>query len=86
MKYRVKEVASRMTEMLTATAEIGRLKKIRKLPLERMSDWRRFSSSSGPRTKARIRGAASYSNFLKRYPTMPKMTMTRTSNPLLLML
>ena len=68
------------------TAEIGRVKKIRKLPLERRRDWRRFVSTIGPRTKARTNGGGSNSNFLKRYPNNPKIIMTSTSKVLFLTL
>jgi hypothetical protein len=40
--------------------EIGRRKKILKLPLERMRDCLKALSNMGVRTKARIKGAASY--------------------------
>ena len=75
-----------MIAILMKIAEIGRAKKMRKLPLERRSDWRRFVSTIGPRTKARIKGAGSYSNFLKRYPNSPKIIMTSTSKVLFLRL
>jgi hypothetical protein len=48
------------------TADIGLWKKMAKLPLEIIRDWRRFNSSMGPRTKARIRGATSYCNLRKK--------------------
>ena len=58
------------------TAEIGRVMKIKGLPLERMRDCRTARSIRGLITKARTNGAGSYSNFLIRYPTTPKVAMT----------
>jgi hypothetical protein len=47
-------------------ADMGLWKKIAKLPFEMIRDWRRFNSIMGPRTKARMRGAMSYSNLRKK--------------------
>ncbi len=74
-----------MIAMLVATADIGRVKKISKLPLETMSDCRRLNSRIGPRIKLRSNGAPSYPNFLKRYPMIPKIIIMSTSKMLLLM-
>jgi hypothetical protein len=46
--------------------EIGRVKKMRKDPLERINDPRRDCSIRGPKTKVIIKGAPSYLNFLIR--------------------
>lgn len=86
VKYGIKEVIKSMMAKMIVTAAMGRLKKIEKLPFERVRDCRRFDSNIGPRTKARMSGAGSYSNFLKRYPTIPKINMTRTSKILFLRL
>jgi hypothetical protein len=59
------EAINIMTVMNISIADIGRVKKIRKLPPEIKSDWRRFTSTIGPRTRARHNGAGSYSNFLR---------------------
>jgi hypothetical protein len=64
--------------------EIGRLKKMVKLPLERIKDWRKACSKMGLRTKANTRGAGSYSNLRIRYPKPPKKTIRATSTTLLL--
>ena len=55
----MKEVMKSMIAIVVATAEIGRVKKIKKLPFERRSDWRRFNSNIGPSMKASNNGAAS---------------------------
>jgi len=49
--------------MIRHPLEIGRRTKIVKLPPERMSDCLKASSRIGVRTKAKTRGAGSYSNF-----------------------
>jgi hypothetical protein len=82
----MKGIKKIIIERIIIAIEIGLEKKIRRLPFESSKDWRRFNSSIGPRMKARIRGAPSYLDFLKRYPTIPKMIMTKTSKMLLLML
>ena len=49
--------------MMIETQEMGFLKKTNKSPRERTRDCRTDSSAIRPRTKARTRGAGSYSNF-----------------------
>jgi hypothetical protein len=46
--------------------EMGLCKKMRKLPSDMSSDRRKASSINGLNTKARTKGAASYSNFFNR--------------------
>jgi len=75
-----------MTPINMKTREIGRAKKIAKLPCEIRSDWRREFSKSGLNTSAKIRGAASQSNLRMRYSIPPKITMMSTSWILLLTL
>ncbi len=48
-----------MMAKMIATAEMGRVKKIKKLPFEKRRDWRRFNSNIGPRTNVRMSGAGS---------------------------
>jgi hypothetical protein len=57
--------------------------KMEKLPSEMMRERRRLSSTIGPRTMARIRGAASYPKYLIMRPTIPKINITTTSPRLL---
>src|SRR5271157_1463938 len=64
----VTAVIKRTAARPSVTAEIGRVKKVRKLPSETRSACLRLRSSMGPNTKASTRGAPSYSNFLNRYP------------------
>ena len=71
--------------MIRQVAEIGRLKKMEKLPLDLINDWRRAVSIMGPRTKARTMGAASKEIFFIGYPITPKTSMMATSVVLLLM-
>jgi len=62
--------------------EIGRVMKISKLPLEMIRDPRKDSSNLVPKTKAMINGVASNLNFLKAYPSTPKVTITNKSKRL----
>ena len=55
--------------------EIGLLKKIVGSPFSMSKDRRRVVSIIGPKTRAKTKGAPSYSNFLKRYPMIPKITI-----------
>lgn len=72
--------------MITNPTAMGRVKKIKKLPSDIINDWRNAFSNKGPRIKASIKGAASYSNFLIKYPTIPNIFITMMSVMLLLML
>ena len=60
------KVKNRASVSIKPVAEMGLLKNIVKLPSERIRDWRKAVSSIGPRTKAKIKGAISYSSFLKK--------------------
>ena len=62
--------------MIMSTAEMGRVKNTKKLPLDPSRDCRKLCSIIGPRTRARIRGAASYRNFFNTYPMTPKIAMS----------
>ena len=57
------------------TAQIGRVKKMLKLPREINRDWRSDVSMIGPSTIARMKGAPSNPTRRKRKPTMPKTSM-----------
>ena len=53
---------------------MGRWRKIKKLPSERISERLKAVSSSGPKTKASTSGAGSNANFFMSRPTRLKMT------------
>jgi hypothetical protein len=59
--------------------EIGLLKKIVGSPFSMSKERRRATSIMGPNTRAKTKGAPSYSNFLKRYPMTPKITIIQMS-------
>jgi hypothetical protein len=48
---------------LIKIAEIGRVKKIDRLPPDMVRAWRREFSANRPRTKARTKGTMGYSSF-----------------------
>jgi hypothetical protein len=54
-------------------ADMGRSRKIKKLPSDRMSERLRAVSRSGPKTKASTRGAGSNWNFFMSNPTTLKI-------------
>jgi len=84
--FRTRGETRSKSEMVIKVADKGRTKKIPKLPFEMIRDCRNALSNIGPNIKANIKGAPSYLNFLKRYPTNPKKIMVKTSNRLLLRL
>jgi len=69
----------RRTAVIKQAAEIGRVQKMENFPFDIMRDRRKAVSMIGPRMNAKTRGASSYLNFLKIYPTIPNITMTTTS-------
>ena len=85
-RFKIRGEINTIAATITHPRAIGRVKKIEKLPLDIINDCRRVFSNKGPRMNARIKGAPSYSNFLKKYPTPPNMTMIITSVRELLML
>ena len=66
--------------MIIKVADKGRMKNILKLPFEMIKDCRNAFSNIGPNIKANTKGAPSYLNFLKRYPTNPKKIIVNTLN------
>lgn len=70
--------------MIMRVAEMGRVKKMEKLPFDIMSDWRNAFSIMGPRTNAKIRGGVSSKSFFITYPITPNMSMISISVELLL--
>ena len=79
------KMMNKMATLINAS-ETGRVKKINGLPCEPTRLWQMDFSRRGPRTKASIRGAGSYSNFFIKYPIPPKRTMITILTALLLML
>ncbi len=65
------------------TREIGRVKKMEKSPREEIRDCLRFSSKMGPKTTARIKGAASKPSRFTAKPIMPKKIIKNISKILL---
>ena len=82
----MKDVINRINAATMQIADIGLSKKMEKLPPDIDNDWRKAFSINFPKTKANTKGAGSYSNFLNRYPKIPKKSMRMISKMLLLML
>ncbi len=64
--------------------QIGRLKKIVGLPPDIKRDLRRDISNFEPNIKAMTRAGREKSNFLMRYPRIPKKTINPVSKTLVL--
>jgi hypothetical protein len=79
------EINRRIMQMIPI-AETGRVKKITKLPSDKINECRREYSTIGPSTNARINGAPSYLNFFIRYPRTPNINIKAMSKTLLLTL